>query len=41
MADAVSKPQGNNPAKVTAPKASGQPLPDLTGRTLGDYQILR
>src|SRR5580700_3361063 len=41
MADAASKPQGNIPAKSGAPKANGQPLPDLTGRTLGDYQILR
>ncbi len=39
MADAVSK--GNSPTKTAAPQANGQPLPDLTGRTLGDYQILR
>src|SRR5271169_239614 len=41
MADGTSKMQGNTPAKTGAPKASDLTLPDLTGRTLGDYQILR
>jgi serine/threonine protein kinase len=41
MAEAASKTQGNPPPKTGASKANEQPLPDLTGRTLGDYQILR
>jgi len=41
MADTASKPQGSSSTKSAAPKANDQALPDLTGRTLGDYQILR
>ena len=41
MADAASKTQGQAPAKTVAPQAADPSLPDLTGRTLGDYQILR
>lgn len=40
MADAASKTQGQAPAKTIAP-VTDPSLPDLTGRTLGDYQILR
>jgi serine/threonine protein kinase len=41
MAEAASKTQGNSQTKSAAPKANDPSLPDLTGRTLGDYQILR
>jgi eukaryotic-like serine/threonine-protein kinase len=41
MADAASKSLGNTPARTVAPQAVDQTLPDLTGRILGDYQILR
>lgn len=41
MADAVSKTQDNAPAKTVNSQAVDQSLPNLTGRTLGDYLILR
>jgi eukaryotic-like serine/threonine-protein kinase len=41
MAEAASKTQNPPPNKSSAPQAADQTLPDLTGRTLGDYQILR
>jgi serine/threonine-protein kinase len=40
MAEAASNTQGAAPGKTVAP-AADQSLPDLTGRTLGDYQVLR
>ena len=41
MADAASKPQGAAPNRAVAPQSAEPGMPDLTGRTLGDYQILR
>ena len=41
MADAKSKTQDQPDIKIGASQAVDLGLPDLTGRTLGDYQILR
>src|SRR5436309_2044710 len=39
MPDAPHKPPGASPA--TPPPPAADPPPDFTGRTLGDYQLLR